>query len=199
MDVSHLMWHMRFITHHLLHCEDHIKACLSLQLTVLFSQNIPSFSMSYPSSQLLNIAWKLHLCFTLLLLFIDPYNACIVWKHTSVIPVLFTKTVNKREAPLSPKPQFLLSSNRASISFEDEVILWIMLYNSNAQPQISRRIMTDGTNRRNHCRDGLRSQWHSFVCVDLQIVNILFKCILSWIQFEWHFSKKTTVIIFRAF
>jgi len=143
--------------------------------------------MSYLSSQFLNIAWKLHLCFNLLLLFTIVHYACIIWKHTNVIHALFTKTVNKREAPLSPKPQFLLSSDRASISFEDEVILWIMLYNSNAQSQISRRIMTDGTNWRNHFRD---ARLGCFVCIDLQIVHILFKFIWCWIQIEWYSSKK---------
>lgn len=44
-------------------------------------------------------------------------------KHASVIPALFIKTINKREAPLSLSLLFLLSSDGAIVSTEDEVIL----------------------------------------------------------------------------
>lgn len=164
----------------------HLLYCVKIMLKLASHYSSQCYMLSHKTSlrltcpQPLNTAWKLHCVLLYYYCSLGLYNACIVWKHTSEIPTLFTKTVNKWEAPLSPKPQFLLSSVRASIIFEDEVILWIMLYNSNAQLQISRRITTDGTNRRNRCRDARLGCFltDTALWVDLQIVHIVFKFIL---------------------
>lgn len=84
---------------------------------------------------------------------------------------------------------FWLSSDRASVSFEDEVILWIMLSNSNTQLQISRRIMTDGTNRKTYKLLQWSNTWFISLILRANLQMFIFQSIF-WVynQYESHRS-----------